>query len=221
MRYAHQLPAVEINSSFYRAHRPATYARWALSVPPGFKFAVKMPREITHTRRLTDVSEPIGRFLDEVETLGPTLGPLLVQFPPSLQYDNLVAERFFATLRGRFSGHVACEPRHASWFEDDAEDQLSRFQVAAVAADPAIVPRAAKPGGWPGLQYWRLHGSPEIYRTGYGTERIESIARRMKLPPPRAQERWCIFDNTMLGEATGDALALLAQLRRSENGAGT
>src|SRR5689334_4890368 len=76
-RYARVLPAVEINTSFYRPHKPATYTRWAAGVPPGFRFAVKVPREITHTRRLVGTDEPFGRFLDEVQALGGTLGPLL------------------------------------------------------------------------------------------------------------------------------------------------
>src|ERR1700710_2683095 len=81
-RYARRFPAVEINSSFYRPHRPATYGRWAASVPPGFRFSVKVPREVTHTRRLRDVVEPLERFLSEVKALGAALGPLLVQLPP-------------------------------------------------------------------------------------------------------------------------------------------
>jgi uncharacterized protein YecE (DUF72 family) len=77
--YAQRLPAVEINSSFYRPHRPETYARWAASVPDTFRFAVKVPKEMTHTRRLRDIAEPLDRFLSEVAALGPTLGPLLVK----------------------------------------------------------------------------------------------------------------------------------------------
>ena len=81
-RYARRFPAVEINSSFYCPHRPATYARWAASVPPGFRFAVKVPREITHLRRLADPEEPLHRFLAECGALEEALGPLLVQIPP-------------------------------------------------------------------------------------------------------------------------------------------
>jgi uncharacterized protein YecE (DUF72 family) len=115
-RYAQRLPAVEINSSFYRPHRSATYARRAASVPASFRFAVKVPREITHTRRLRDVAEPLERFLSESAALGATLGPLLLQLPPSLRFNADIAEAFFTILRARFSGSVVCEPRHASWF---------------------------------------------------------------------------------------------------------
>src|SRR5258708_2979797 len=73
-RYAGRFNAVEINSSFYRPHRPTTYARWADSVPAGFRFAVKVPREITHERRLVDAAEGLDRFLAEACALGDRLG---------------------------------------------------------------------------------------------------------------------------------------------------
>src|SRR5829696_9557837 len=86
-RYAARLPAVEINSSFYRPHRPATYERWAASVPERFRFAVKVPKAITHERRLTDAGDAIARLLEQLAGLGDRLGCLLVQLPPSLGYD--------------------------------------------------------------------------------------------------------------------------------------
>ena len=220
-RYARVLPAVEINSSFYRPHRPATYARWAAGVPAGFRFAAKLPRTITHERRLVDAAEPLARFLGEVEALGDRLGPLLVQLPPSLRFDDAIVGAFLSAFRGRFAGAVACEPRHASWFTDAAEARLAGFRVARVAADPAVVPRAAVPGGWMGLTYRRLHGSPEIYRSAYAAAALDDTARAMRDDPPEARERWCIFDNTALGEATGDALGLLRRLRAEAAGGGT
>ena len=158
-RYASRFSAVEINSSFYRSHKPATYARWAASVPAGFRFAVKVPRQITHVRKLVATTEAVDRFLSEVQALGDTLGPLLVQLPPSLGFQDALAGTFFDLVRTRFDGAVVCEPRHASWFTDAANALLERFRIARVAADPAPVPPAAQPGGWSGLVYRRLHGS--------------------------------------------------------------
>lgn len=212
-RYARRLPAVEINSSFYRLHRPATYGRWAASVPPGFRFSAKVPREVTHTRRLVDVAEPLERFLGEVKALGAALGPLLVQLPPSLRYDQAVAKRFFGDFRERFGGQLACEPRHETWFSDAAEAQLENYRVTRVVADPAVVPQAALPGGWQGFLYIRLHGSPKIYHSAYSPETIGTTAQRLRDAPEQVEDRWCIFDNTALGEATGQALDLLQRLR--------
>jgi uncharacterized protein YecE (DUF72 family) len=209
-RYAARFSAVEINSSFYRPHRPATYARWAASVPEGFRFSVKLPRIITHERRLRDVADPLDQFLTEVQALGDRLGPLLIQLPPSLDRKEAVAERFFALLRERFGGALACEPRHASWFEDRIDAMLAEFRIARVAADPARVPRAAEPGGWPGLVYRRLHGSPRIYYSAYTGPELDRYAASMG--EAKAADNWYIFDNTALGEATRNALDLLGRL---------
>lgn len=212
-RYARQLPAVEINSSFYRPHMPSTYGRWAASVPAGFQFSVKVPRAITHDRRLVDVEEPLQRFLVEVQELGSKLGPLLVQLPPSMPYEDARVNGFFAGLRARFEGAVVCEPRHRTWFTDAVDARLAAFQVARVAADPAVVPRGAEPGGWPGLVYLRLHGSPKVYYSAYSTEDRLLTAQRMHAASAAGQECWCIFDNTALGEAAHDALDVLARLQ--------
>jgi uncharacterized protein YecE (DUF72 family) len=209
-RYAGRFPAVEINSSFYRPHKPATYARWAGSVPSGFRFAVKVPREVTHVRKLIGAIDALERFLSEVRSLGDTLGPLLVQLPPSLGFDAGVAGAFFDCLRARFDGDVVCEPRHATWFGDDVDALLACFQIARVAADPAPVPRAAVAGGWPNLVYRRLHGSPRMYYSAYPAEALARIAEVMSAADGR--DEWCIFDNTALGEATSDALDLLRRV---------
>jgi uncharacterized protein YecE (DUF72 family) len=212
-RYAARLAAVEINSSFYRPHRPATYARWAAAVPHSFRFAVKVPREITHARRLVAASEPLDRFLGEVAALGGKLGPVLVQLPPSLRFDAAIAVAFFADLRARFGGTVACEPRHRTWFEDDAAALLAFHRIARVAADPAVVPRAAEPGGWEGLIYHRRHGSPDVYRSAYAPASLAALARRLVTDASCADEVWCVFDNTAEGHAAGDALAVMDRLR--------
>jgi uncharacterized protein YecE (DUF72 family) len=209
-RYAARFSAVEINSSFYRPHRPATYARWAATVPEDFRFSVKLPRLITHERGLRDAAEPLDQFLTEVRALGDRLGPLLIQLPPSLECEEALAERFFALLRDRFNGALACEPRHASWFEDRLDAMLAEFRVARVAADPAPVPRAAEPAGWPDLVYRRLHGAPRIYYSTYAANELDRYAASMR--EAKAPESWCIFDNTALGEATRNALNLLGRL---------
>lgn len=204
-RYAQVFDAVEINSSFYRPHRRSTYERWAATVPDGFRFAVKAPKAITHEKRLVGAQPEIERFLDEAGGLGQTLGPLLVQLPPSLAFDPQTAAPFFADLRARTPTPVVCEPRHASWFTADADALLREGGVARVAADPAPVPAAALCGGWPGLRYTRLHGAPRIYYSDYSSERLAEVAANLTEAPV---ESWCIFDNTALGFATANALDL-------------
>lgn len=210
-RYAQVFDAVEINSSFYRPHRRTTYARWANAVPPDFRFAAKMPKTITHEKRLKGAEAEIDRFLAEVGGLGGKLGPVLVQLPPSLAFDAGTAGPFFARLRARTDTQLVCEPRHPSWFAADAEALLCAVAVARVAADPAPVAAAADPGGWPGLQYRRLHGSPRVYYSDYAPERLAQTAASLS---GVSVEAWCIFDNTALGHATANALDLRGRLGR-------
>jgi uncharacterized protein YecE (DUF72 family) len=218
-RYAARLNCVEINSSFYRQHRRAVYERWAASVPEEFRFAVKIPRAITHDQALVAADVLLEVFLDEARGLGRRLGPLLVQLPPSLAYDGERVDEFFGVLRQLHDGPVACEPRHASWFGAREEAMLRAHRVARVAADPARVPLAAVPGGWRGLVYHRLHGSPRAYYSDYEPERIEATARELQGSAEPHGERWCIFDNTTLGAATGNAVALTRLLSTAQTDA--
>jgi len=211
-RYAARFPAVEINSSFYRPHQPKTYARWAASVPAYFRFAVKAPKLSTHEQRLLTAEPILDRFLSEVSGLGDKLGPLLVQLPPGLPYNPAIAEEFFGVLRAGFDGFVVCEPRHPSWFVPDAEQLLVDFKVARVAADPAPVPQAEIPGGWNGLTYYRLHGSPQMYYSEYSGAFIATLAGVLRALRQQSTPAWCIFDNTAEGAATANALALLQQV---------
>ncbi len=201
-RYAAVFDAVEINTAFYRPHKPETYARWAASTPEHFRFAVKLPKAITHERRLVGAVEPLERFLAETSALGDKRGPILIQLPPSLGFDPATAEAFFDLFRQRHDGEAALEPRHASWFGAEPEALLIRHRIARVAADPALIAAATTPGGWTGFSYWRLHGSPRMYASAYGPERVGEIAEKLR---PGA---WVIFDNTMFGAATPDALLL-------------
>jgi uncharacterized protein YecE (DUF72 family) len=211
-RYAGRFPAVEINSSFHRPHRPSTYARWAESVPAGFRFSVKLPKTVTHQLRLVDADDALAAFLAEAGALGDRLACLLVQLPPSLEWNAMVAERFFTGLAARTAVPVVCEPRHPTWFTSEADDLLRAFRVARVAADPARVPQAAEPGGWPGLAYYRLHGSPRIYYSAYDTEYLDALAARVRGDQEAGRQVWCIFDNTAAGAAAQNALDLLARL---------
>ncbi len=217
-RYAERFAGVEINSSFHRPHRPSTWQNWAESVPPGFRFAVKLPKTITHLSKLVDCGDLLESFLDEIGPLGERLGVLLVQLPPKLAFDPVPASSFFTLLgsRSSASARIACEPRHPSWFEADAEALLDRLCIARVAADPAIVPAAASPGGWRGFSYWRLHGSPAMYRSSYDDARLEDYARAIR--QEGAPESWCMFDNTAASQATGNALALAEKLKKLRSG---
>lgn len=211
-RYGQRFSAVEINSSFYRPHRVTTYAKWAAAVPDEFRFAVKVPRSVTHERRLTGVDEPLTRFLGEVAGLGTKLGPLLLQLPPSLAFDSASAEPFLTVFRRRFPGDIVCEPRHATWFAQDVDRLLDGLAIARVAADPAPVRGAGVPGGWLSLAYYRLHGSPRMYYSPYEPHVLSRLAERLDQQRALGRRAWCIFDNTAEFAAIGNALDTLARV---------
>lgn len=210
-RYATRFDVTEINSSFYRAHRYQTYERWAASVPTRFRFSVKVPKAITHEARLQRCGDLLARFSEETSGLGRKLGGWLVQLPPGLAYDARVANTFFAVLRRRFGGAVACEPRHASWFLPKVDQLWARHSIARVAADPPRVAEAASPGGTGSWRYWRWHGSPRIYYSAYDDERLDALAAELR----GSRSAWCLFDNTAHGHAVEDALRLQARIRSS------
>lgn len=214
-RYASRLKAVEINSSFYRPHRRATYERWAASVPDDFRFAIKLPKAITHQRRLRDCGDLLTRFHDEVSGLGEKQGPVLVQLPPSLPFDAADATRFFAQLCAGVGGTVVCEPRHPSWFGALADQLLVDHHVARVAADPPVVPEALRPGGWAPISYIRLHGAPQIYRSDYPPASLDRYAGLIRAWRGEGRQVWTIFDNTAAGHAAANALALRRFLERA------
>lgn len=217
-RYARLLRCAEINSSFHRPHAPDTYARWAACAPRDFRFAVKVPRTITHDQELRRARAPLERFLEESAGLGAKRGPLLVQLPPSLAFEPRVAARFFALLRERHGGPVVCEPRHETWLSAAADALLVRFEVARVAADPPTARGAERPGGWPGLVYFRLHGSPRKYWSRYSADYLKSLAASLHAASPA--DAWCVFDNTASGAALENAWelhALVTAARRRDS----
>jgi uncharacterized protein YecE (DUF72 family) len=212
IRYATRLDAAEINSTFWRRHRPGTMARWREAVPRTFRFSVKLARTITHDQALRDVRPLLRQFFSDVAELGDRLGPVLIQLPPSLAFDKRSAVTFFRAVREHHDGGIALEPRHESWFTAPVDALLVREQVSRVAADPPRVPGGEVPGGDPALVYFRLHGSPVMYRSVYGAARLAELAGRLRDLPSSAVV-WCIFDNTASGAGAADALVLADLLR--------
>jgi uncharacterized protein YecE (DUF72 family) len=173
---------------------------------------VKVPGRITHEGRLRRARAPLLQFLGEVRGLGRRLGPWLVQLPPSLAFERRTANAFFDLLRDLHDGPVVCEPRHTGWFTDRVDALLDRYRIGRVVADPAPHPGSEVRGGWPGIVYCRLHGSPRKYWSVYERDRVQAWAEA--LPRSRRIDSWCIFDNTAGGGAVQNALQLLDHVRR-------
>jgi uncharacterized protein YecE (DUF72 family) len=211
-RYAQAFSAVEINSSFYRSHQAKTYARWAESVPDGFRFSVKLPRAVSHDLKLHGTEAAVRAFLGEVGGLDGKLGCLLLQLPPSLAFDPATVRKFFSMMRRLTEVPLVCEPRHATWFSTEAALAMRTAGVACVRAHPAPVP-GAEPIGDPRTLYIRLHGAPRMYYSPYDEPFIEAVAARIIEARNADADVWCIFDNTASGAAVPNALALMRTIQ--------
>lgn len=202
-RYAAVFDGVEINSSFYRRHKRDTWQRWADSVPDHFRFAVKAPQRLTHELRLVDPEPIVDEFMRDTEPLGAKLGPVLLQLPPNLSFDEKTVVTLFDYVRSIFEGCVVIEPRHQSWAATEVSALLERYRIYRVTADPPVI--SWEESKDPAFLYLRLHGAPKIYYSEYGMEEIKSYAARLSQASP---ESWCIFDNTASGAALANALEL-------------
>jgi len=203
---ARLLPTIEINGSFYSLQRPASYAAWRDATPPGFVFAVKGNRFLTHMLKLNGIEKPLANVLASgMFALRDKLGPMLWQLPPQLRFDAAKLERFLALLprdtgqalrlaRGhddRLEGRAlleidavrplrhAVEVRHESFRCPEFIALLRRHNVALVVADTA--------GKWPDFEdvtadfvYIRLHGEEELYASGYEDDSLERWAGKIR-----------------------------------------
>lgn len=206
-KYSTRFNAVEINSSFYRPHRVSTYEKWASQTSDNFSFSVKLPRAMTHDAKLVDIGQQLEVFIHEVSGLGPKLGCLLIQLPPSLQFSSSKYRETFTYLREAFTCSVVCEPRHPSWFTDEADAALSEAGIARVAASPSILPNSLKPGGDMQTCYYRLHGEPKMYYSNYTEHYLSAYSASIKHQKQNSNV-WCIFDNTANGYAFSNATDL-------------
>jgi uncharacterized protein YecE (DUF72 family) len=197
--YAQRFNCVEINSSFYRPHRRATYERWARSCGDEFRFSVKIPKALSHEAALRCSDAELGEFAESVRGLGTKLAVLLLQLPAQSEFRAPIARQFLVRLRECIAVPIVCEPRHPSWGHDGAERLLRDLDVSRVCADPERVPHAA--GNDESLRYYRLHGSPRIYWSSYADAYLQNLAVAMNGIKESRSQVWCIFDNTAAGAA--------------------
>ncbi len=173
--YGQRFNSVEINNSFYRVPKPDVVVSWGERVPGNFRFSMKATRRITHLKRLKGVEEETGYFIDIVSNLGPGLGALLFQLPPTLRKDMDRLRTFLEILPD--GAPAAMEFRHESWFDDEVKACLQSKNVALCFAhedeDTAeeTERRFASTASW---GYLRLRGS------GYGDDELRAWADRVK-----------------------------------------
>ena len=204
--YATLFPTVELNASFYRLPTTKAFEAWRRRTPDGFLMAVKASRYLTHMRRLIDPAEPVELLWSRARLLGPRLGPVLFQLPPSFELDIERLRALLEALPSRM--RPAVEFRHGSWFDDRVFDLLDRSGAAFVLADRpgARVPPVVT-GGW---SYIRFHqGTP--LSAGYRTAKLRRWADR--IASLGAKDAYVYFNNDPGGAAVRDAETLSRLVR--------
>jgi uncharacterized protein YecE (DUF72 family) len=235
---ARHFPTLEINGSFYSLQRPEYYEAWYRAAPPGFVYAVKGSRYITHLLRLKNIEKALANFFAQgILALGEKLGPLLWQFPPTFRFDRSRLDGFLALLPRdtgealalarrrdqRMTGRArlaidarrplrhAVEIRHESFVDDDFIALLKERDIGLVVADTA--------GRWPRLfevtsdfVYVRLHGDIRIYTSGYTSRALDEWARRIRKWSAAGKDVYVYFDNDVKVRAPFDALNLMRKL---------
>jgi len=239
---ATQLETVEVNGTFYSLTRPSACEAWRSQVPPGFVFAIKGSRYITHMLKLRRFEPALANFFASgVLRLGPTLGPILWQLPPQLPFDRERSRDFFAALPRDIAGaerwarrhdarttgraaltaagggnrrlQHAVEVRHRTWLDDDALAVMRAFDVALVAADTAGRHPLSTPRT-AGFAHVRLHGATELYASRYGATELAPWARRIRAWAKAGSDVFVYFDNDAHGHAPHDAVRLRRMLER-------
>jgi uncharacterized protein YecE (DUF72 family) len=205
--YASRFDTTEINGSFYRLPSEKAVASWSARAPPGFVFAWKASRFITHNKKLKDVGDSLALVFGRMDGLGAHFGPALFQLPPQLRLDRERLAAFLALL----PKHRRCtvEFRHPSWFEPAVFDLLREHDVALCISD-----HAAAPSPWEttaSFLYLRGHGSGGRYFGRYEGAVLQTWARRIATFEGDA---YAYFDNDIKGAAPQDAERLLALTRK-------
>ena len=198
--YAGRFRTVELNNPFYRPPSPETWARWAAAVPDDFLFAVKVTRVVSHYRRLRDTAEPLGRFLEQADALGPKLGPLLVQLPPQFHLDQRSLDAFLGELPPSY--RWVLEVRHPSWQVPAVYQALAARGVAlCVPVGGAVEPDLVTTTGF---TYLRMHQGGD---TGgrFSDEELRGWARRVRAVARSGKEVFVYFNNDRGGHAPRDA----------------
>ncbi|GBD12890.1 hypothetical protein HRbin24_00910 [bacterium HR24] len=209
--YARFFPTVELNNSFYRQPRPSAWDLWRRTAPEGFSFAVKANRFLTHIKRLRDVEEPLRRFLEGARRLGPRLGPVLYQLPPTFHRTPENEERlarFLASLPGELLHAV--EFRHRSWLGDEGRRLLEEYGAALCCFD---APRMRTPFvATAPFAYVRFHGSDALYASNYSDEALAEWAQALARLGQDLRAVYVYFNNDACGYAVANARTLMRLL---------
>ena len=202
--YAATFDTVEINNTFYRLPEESTFASWGCRAPPGFLYAVKASRFLTHMKKLKDPEEPLERLFSRMRPLESHLGPVLYQLPPGWKLDRGRLEHFLQSLPSGVR-HVM-EFRDPSWYADGVAAMLERYRVALCLHDMRGSATGRERIG--PFVYVRFHGATGNYGGGYSAERLRAWAEWLQSERAGGADVFAYFNNDVGGHAPRDAVTL-------------
>lgn len=206
--YATTFDTVELNTSFYRLPRAESFAKWRDQAPPGFRYAVKAPRFVTHMKKLKECAGPVEEFIGRARRLGAAIGPILYQLPPRWAFNRERLEAFVALLP-RDLDHVF-EFREKSWLTEEVLALLDDHGVSFCAHD---MPGLATPRRASGpIAYVRFHGGTGKYVGRYPDDVLLGWTDWIVAQARSGRDVWCYFNNDIGGHAIEDALTLRAMV---------
>lgn len=219
--YSQRFHTVEVNYSFYHLPRPSTYEKWASQTPQDFVFSVKLSRFITHIKRISGVHAEVERFLVNATALGPKMGPILIQLPPSMACDLPRLDEFLTAMEESGSRLVLSRPlrlafefRHRSWFTTPENQEtaklLASHRAAFVLAHSSRFPYPEQEPESSDFMYLRFHGPGKMFASLYGKEGLTPWVPKLRRWIEQGFDVYVYFNNDMTGYAVADAKQLIS-----------
>lgn len=210
---ARSFNTVELNASFYRLPPASSFLKWHNDVPEEFRFSVKVPRTISHYKRLGEgTAEDWSQLLEAAAVLEDKISVYLCQFPPSFKADenSLGRLRDFVSLTS--AQRVAFEFRHKSWFDDDVLRQLGTLGICVVQAESSRYPHTPAGFSPAPFAYYRFHGPRQLYGSQYTDEELDYWSGLINAEVSAGKDVYAYFDNDFEGFAVADAKRLKERL---------
>lgn len=195
--YSNFFNCVEVNSTFYRNFAQSTYKKWVKSVPDDFRFILKVPKEVTHNKRLISVQQDIFTFLESIQPLGSKLGLVLLQFPPSFKIEFHSFMEALQTFQEKVN--VAIELRNIYGFAQDTIEILINNNYTIVNADSPKIKMSHLLTSQ--TMYYRLHGKPELHKSSYSNSELQELVDILFALKSRIKDAYIIFNNGLIGNS--------------------
>lgn len=213
--YTTKFVCVELNSCFYHLPLKKTVSGWMNRTPASFRFCLKLSRYVTHQKQLADIEEPLVKFFNVFDGMKEKLGPVLVQLPPGLIYDDSLIQDFLELIKATYIHYrFAFEIRNRSWIDDNFFTLLAHYEAAFVIADSG--------NRYPYYEavttdfvYLRLHGREQLYASDYCETDLNSYAEKIINWISENKVVWVFFNNDYHAYAVKNALRLREIIRQS------